>query len=104
MVGSYGFSPVLPPHSTPVGSRSETVISTYNTQKRRGRPDPATLEQIRLGMQFLLAHQLRDDDTWLMQNPDAARGGFLMSDVKRFVRIDFIQHSCSAMLRAIPVL
>jgi hypothetical protein len=102
--GAYGFTPFLPPHATPVGSRSEAVISTYHMQQRRGRPDPATREQIRLGMQFLLAHQIRDDDAWLMQSPEAARGGFLMSDVKRYVRIDFVQHSCSAMLRAIPTL
>ena len=38
-----------------------------------------------------------------MANPDAARGGFLMSDVKRYIRVDFVQHSCSAMLRAIPL-
>ena len=103
-VGSYGFTPFLPPHATPVGSRSETTISTYDMQKRRGRAASdegrATLEQIRLGMQFLLDHQIRDDNAYLMANPDAARGGFLMSDVKRYVRVDFVQHSCSAMLRA----
>ena len=54
-------------------------------------------------MQFLLDHQIRDDNAWLMANPEAARGGFLMSDVKRYVRVDFVQHSCSAMLRAIPL-
>jgi hypothetical protein len=103
-IGSYGFTPFLPPHATPVGSRSETTISTYLMQQRRGRADGddgrATLEQIRLGMQFLLDHQIRDDNAWLMANPDAARGGFLMSDVKRYIRVDFVQHSCSAMLRA----
>jgi hypothetical protein len=106
--GAYGFSPFLPPHATPVGSRSETTISTYAMQLRRGRATSddgrATLEQIRLGMQFLLDHQIRDDNAYLMANPDAARGGFLMSDVKRYVRVDFVQHSCSAMLRAIPYL
>lgn len=107
-VGAYGFSPFLPPHATPVGSRSETTISTYDMQRRRGIADGdagrATLEQIRLGMQFLLDHQIRDDSAYLMANPEAARGGFLMSDVKRYVRVDFVQHSCSAMLRAIPYL
>ncbi len=103
-VGAYGFSPFLPPHATPVGSRSEATLSTYLMQQRRGLGDSAegraTREQIRLGMQFLLDHQIRDDNAYLMANPDAARGGFLMSDVKRYVRVDFIQHSCSAMLRA----
>jgi hypothetical protein len=107
-VGAYGFSPFLPPHATPVGSRSETTVSTYAMQLRRGiagrDEGRATLEQIRLGMQFLLDHQIRDDNAYLMANPEAARGGFLMSDVKRYVRVDFIQHSCSAMLRAIPYL
>jgi hypothetical protein len=111
-LGAYGFSPFLPPHATPVGSRSETTISTYLMRQRRGRDAKSddrnggreTLEQIRLGMQFLLAHQIRDDDAYLMANADAARGGFLMSDVKRYIRIDFVQHSCSAMLRAIPLL
>ncbi|HWE31474.1 MAG TPA: hypothetical protein VHB97_25905, partial [Polyangia bacterium] len=106
-IGSYGFSPFLPPHATPVGSRSETTISTYDMQQRRGiagsNDGRATREQIRLGMQFLLDHQIRDDNAYLMANPDAARGGFLMSDVKRYVRVDFVQHSCSAMLRAIPL-
>ncbi len=107
-VGAYGFSPFLPPHATPVGSRSETTISTYAMQRRRGLAESndgrATLEQIRLGMQFLLDHQIRDDSAYLMANPEAARGGFLMSDVKRYIRVDFVQHSCSAMLRAIPYL
>jgi hypothetical protein len=97
----------LPPHATPVGSRSETTLSAYDMQQRRGRAGGdegrATLQQIRLGMQFLLDHQIRDDNAYLMANPDAARGGFLMSDVKRYVRVDFVQHSCSAMLRAIPL-
>jgi hypothetical protein len=55
-------------------------------------------------MRFLLEHQISDDNSYMMQDPDAARGGFLMSDVKRYVRIDFVQHSCSALLRAIEIL
>ncbi|MDB4965310.1 MAG: hypothetical protein JWN44_999, partial [Myxococcales bacterium] len=60
-VGAYGFSPLLPPHATPVGSRSETTVSSYAMMLRRGTAGSdegrATLEQIRLGMQFLLDHQ-----------------------------------------------
>jgi hypothetical protein len=101
--GAYGFSPLLPPHGTPVGSRSETTLSTYLLQKRRGLPEAtlaATRRQIDDGLRFLLGHQIQDDSAYLMADPDAARGGFLMSDVARYVRIDFVQHACSAMLRA----
>ncbi|MDB4968739.1 MAG: hypothetical protein JWN44_4428, partial [Myxococcales bacterium] len=89
-------------------SRSETTVSSYAMMLRRGTAGSdegrATLEQIRLGMQFLLDHQIHDDSAYLMANPESARGGFLMSDVKRYIRVDFVQHSCSAMLRAIQYL
>ena len=107
VLGAYGFSPLMPPHATPVGSRSETTISTYQMAKRRGRSPEALAEtrrQILRGMGFLLAHQIDDDGAYLMAAPDAARGGLLMSDVARYVRIDFVQHACSAMLRAIDLL
>ncbi|HUS68598.1 MAG TPA: hypothetical protein VMZ28_28880 [Kofleriaceae bacterium] len=101
--GAYGFTPLLPPHGTPVGSRSETAISILAMAERRGAPErvkAALRAQILAGMRFLLSHQITDDAAWLMPNPEAARGGLLMSDVNRFVRIDFVQHACSAMLRA----
>jgi hypothetical protein len=105
--GAYGFSPLLPPHATPVGSRSETTLSTYALQKRRGLPPDQidqTRRQIEDGLQFLLAHQITDDNAYLMADPVAARGGFLMSDVARYIRVDFVQHACSALLRAASML
>ena len=101
--GAYGFSPLLPPHGTPVGSRSETTLSTLGLQERSGAPAEVrarTRAQLEAGLRFLLAHQLDDDDAWLMPEPGRARGGFLMSDVTRYIRIDFVQHACSAMLRS----
>jgi hypothetical protein len=102
-LGAYGFSPFLPPHGTPVGSRSETTLSTLSLQKRRGLParvTDVTRAQIVRGMRFLLAHQLDDDSSWLAADPEKTRGGFYMSDVARRIRVDFVQHACSAMLRA----
>jgi hypothetical protein len=107
-VGGYSFSPILPPYGTPVGSRTETTLSAYHMQQRRGLADSrmgrATRRQLELGLQFLLDDQVSDDDAYLMANPDAARGGFLMSAAKRYIRIDFIQHNCSAMLRATGIM
>lgn len=103
LVGAYGFSPLLPPHPTPVGSRSEATLSVLAMAERRGAP-ARTLEalrrQLELGLKFLLDHQIDDDDAWLMPAPERARGGFHMSEVNRHVRIDFVQHACSALLRA----
>ncbi|HZS39745.1 MAG TPA: hypothetical protein VFF06_23090, partial [Polyangia bacterium] len=80
------------------------MLSAYAIDRRLGLDAQDTRAQILAGMRFLLAHQLDDDAAWLMPNPEAARGGILMSDVKRYIRIDFVQHSCSAMLRAADAL
>jgi hypothetical protein len=106
--GAYGFSSILPAHATPVGSRSETAISIWRMDRHFGplaaESADATRQQVLAGMQFLLARQITDDGAYLMPNPDEARGGLLMSDVNAFIRIDFIQHACSAMLRAMELL
>ena len=108
LVGAYGFTPLVAPHPTPVGSRSEALISSYRVALRRGHVAVAArvAAGVRDSMRFLLARQIRPDGAWMMPDPAAAEGGFTMSDVKRQVRIDFVQHAGSAMLRAsvIPAL
>ncbi|MSP62118.1 MAG: hypothetical protein EXR72_17645 [Myxococcales bacterium] len=101
LLGSYGFSSLMPPHSAPVASRSEAMLSTLRLAERRGHAAEADAlrAQVLGSLRFLLDHQVRDDNAWLMPDPGAARGGFLMSDVKRTIRIDLIQHACSALLR-----
>ena len=108
-VGAYGFSPLLPPHATPVGSRSETAISTYahaaapRPRRRRRRSRHARADPPRHAVPARPPDPRRQRLSH-GRIPRPRRGGFLMSDVKRYVRIDFVQHSCSAMLRAIAVL
>jgi hypothetical protein len=104
VIGAYGFSPLLPPHDTPVGSRSECSISVWRMDRALGRSGSETREQVLRAMQFLLGRQLRDDNAWLAPAPDEARGGIPQSDVKRQVRIDGIQHGGSALLRAVELL
>jgi hypothetical protein len=114
LTGGYGITALLAPHTTPVGSRSETIISMWHIAKKRGLPDDdarvnGPREQVLDGMRFLLDRQIRPDrdgagGDYLTRDPEASRGGLPMSDVERHVRIDFIQHSCSAMLRAVEML
>ncbi len=106
MDGAYGLSPILPPHSTPVGSRTEATLSSYNMDLALGNKAEADLArgQIISGLRYLLGHQLRPDNTYLAVDPDRAIGGILFSDVNRYIRIDTLQHSCAAMLRASHVL
>ena len=109
LAGAYGITAMLAPHSTPVGSRSETTISMWRIARKRNLAptDPRVVqsrEQVLDGMRFLLDRQIRDDGAYLAGDPVVSRGGIPMSDVERHVRIDFIQHSCSAMLRALEML
>lgn len=102
LVGAYGFGPFLAPHPTPVGSRSEALISIHRIAERRGHTITAMriAAAVRDSMRFLLAHQVRPDGAFAMPDPDAAVGAFLANDAQRHVRIDFVQHAGSAMLRA----
>jgi hypothetical protein len=56
------------------------------------------------GMRFLLARQLRVGLSYLAADENAAAGGIPESDVEAFVRIDFVQHGGSALLRALEML
>jgi hypothetical protein len=107
--GAYGITALLSPHGTPVGSRSETTISMWRLGKKRKLPDgdprvAEPREQVLDGMRFLLARQLRAGTAYLAADENAAAGGIPESDVEAFVRIDFVQHGGSAMLRALELL
>ncbi len=115
-VGAYGFGPFLPPHTTPVGSRSESLLATIAMDDAMavranagGHPAAAAdwaqraaelRGAVRDGMAFLLAHQLNADRAYLAADPDAVEGALQMSDVQRLIRIDTQQHCGSAMLSA----
>jgi hypothetical protein len=43
--------------------------------------------------------QLRPDNSYLAKNPAKARGAVRRSLVQQDVRIDFVQHSISALIR-----
>jgi hypothetical protein len=104
LAGGYGLGPMLAPHDTPVGSRSECVISVWRMARRLGWPSDRLREQILAALEFLLLRQLGDDQLWLAPNPPPARGGIPLSDVKPLVRIDSVQHACLALLRATELL
>lgn len=108
LVGAFGLSAAVTPRTTPVGSRTESMVSVWRIARRlHDDGDPrvvAPREQVLQAVRYLLAHQIRDDGSYLMTSAAASRGGFLMSDTERHIRIDFIQHAASALLRSVDVL
>ncbi len=102
--GAYGFTPFLVPHNTPTGSRTESMISAYLLGRSHGRPDERIRGQVREALRFLLQQQLQPDSCYLCADPARAAGGFLESPTARHVRIDFVQHAGSALLRGGEIL
>jgi hypothetical protein len=98
LAGSYDVSPFVMPYNTPAGSRTEAMISAYLLGEHHGDPDPHIRTQIRAALQYALGQQLSPDNDFAAVGD--ADGGMPASPIDRSVRIDYVQHVCSAMIRA----
>jgi hypothetical protein len=104
--GAYGVGPLVTPRLTPVGSRSEAGIATLDAAARAdvGAAERARLErQMRRCLAQLLRHQLRPHlrpaQRHLFADPDAIDGAMPGSEVDWQLRIDYAQHTGSALIR-----
>jgi hypothetical protein len=96
--GAYSVTPFVVPYNTPAGSRTEAMISAYLLGKHHGAPDARVAGQIRAALQYVLAQQVRPDSNYnVIGLGDGAVPG---SPIDRNIRIDYVQHVCSAMIRA----
>ena len=98
--GSYNFTPFLVPMNTPAGSRTESMISAYLLGRAQGRPDEAIRQQILDALGFLLGRQVRADTDYFVPSRVFGLGAVPASPVDWTVRIDYVQHVGSAMIRA----
>jgi hypothetical protein len=104
--GAYGVSPFVMPHNTPAGSRSEAMISSYLLGKYHGKPSEAIRGQVLAAMQYVLRQQIRPDNDFQVRKlrERTSIGAIPASPIDRNVRIDYVQHVCSAMIRAIELI
>jgi hypothetical protein len=98
LVGGYNVTPFVPPYNTPAGSRTEAMISAYLLGAHAGVPDEALRGQIAAALQYVLGQQIRPENDFNVVGD--ADGGMPGSPLERNVRIDYVQHVCSAMIRA----
>lgn len=96
--GAYNFTSFVPPYNTPAGSRTEAMISSYLLGRHHGTPDDEVRGQIRAALQYTLGQQIRPESEFNVVG--AGLGGMPATPIDRNVRIDFVQHVCSAMIRA----
>lgn len=97
--GALGVGPVIVPRLTPVASRGEAFISTYELLRHRGIEDAALRAQIEKGLGMLLRWRFSPGPTHLLADPEEARGGMPGSAVDLNVRNDYVQHAGSAWIR-----
>ena len=104
LAGTYGFTPFLLPNNTPAGSRTEAMISAYLLGLHHQSPQPEIRQQIKSALHFTLSQQLTADTVFWTPHGEKAIGGITASPIEPSVRIDYVQHVCSAMIRAAEML
>ncbi len=104
LAGAYNVSPFIQPHNTPAGSRTEAMISTYLLGLHAGHPDPAIRAQVLAAMHYVLGQQIRAASAWDVDPRAHGIGAIPGTPIDRVVRIDYVQHTCSALIRSIELL
>jgi len=104
VAGMYGVGPVIVPRLTPVGSRSEAFISTYQMARLAGVDASRPRRLVERGLSALLRWRWAPGPTHLLAHPDRAAGGIPGSPVDLMVRNDFVQHGGSAIIRWADIL
>jgi hypothetical protein len=100
MAGTYGVSPFILPNNTPVGSRTEAMISSYLLGRHHEKPSEPLRQQILRSMRFALRQQVRPESAFWVATAAKGLGGIPSSAIDPTVRIDYVQHICSAMIRS----
>jgi hypothetical protein len=103
LVGTYGFTPFVVPNNTPAGSRTEAMISTYELARAHGEDPEELRQQILRAVTYTLGQQVREETGHTVSLAVEGIGAVPSSPIDRTVRIDFVQHVCSAMIRAVPL-
>jgi hypothetical protein len=100
--GAIGVGPVVTPRLTPVASRCEAAVATLDVARRAGvsTQEIAVLdEQLRRALALLLRQQLRPGPRHLFKSPEDVEGAMPGSEVDWELRIDYTQHTGSALVR-----
>ncbi|MBK8480506.1 MAG: hypothetical protein IPL40_04955 [Proteobacteria bacterium] len=101
--GSFGVTPFVLPHNTPVGSRTEANVATARLARRWGQEDALLRRTVLEALRYLVDQQQRSSGGYLWPRPELALGGITQTPVRSEIRIDYVQHAGMALLRALPL-
>ena len=102
--GAFSFGPFITPRTTPASSRGEAAGAALDVLRRdpgAGTAETAALldDELRRAIAFVLRAQLRPGPRHLFAGADEMRGGMPGSAVDLQLRIDYVQHAGSMMIR-----
>jgi hypothetical protein len=98
--GAIGVGPLFTPRLTPVASRAEAGIATLDVLLRERAQDLEALDdQQRRALALLVRQQLRPGPVAIFSSPADVYGAMPGSEVDLALRIDYVQHAGSAMIR-----
>ena len=104
LVGSHNLTPFVMPQNTPAGSHTEARISTYLLGQYAGHPSARLRADIMETLGYLLGQQVGPHNDFAVVPVARGQGGIPTNPTDRMVRIDYVQHVCSAMLRGADLL
>ena len=79
------------------------MISTYLLGKHHGQPSEPLRQQILRSMRFALRQQIRPEGSFWLSPKAEGLGAISASTIDPSVRIDYVQHVCSALLRSVEL-
>lgn len=108
--GSFGFGPFVTPRVTPAASRGEAAAAALEVMKRdasaggggadeHARTAALLDRELRAALAFVARAQLRPGPRHLFAHPEEVRGAFPGSAIDLQLRIDYVQHAGSMMIR-----
>lgn len=99
--GHYGFGFLSPPQAPATGGFTEGVMGTLLLAEAHGL-DQSDLkdiyDQVLASADALVSDQIDHESRWPFKNYERSKGAFRRSLVESEVRVDFVQHSLSALL------
>jgi hypothetical protein len=104
LAGAYNMTPFVMPWNTPAGSRTEAMLSAYLLGVHHGKPEQEIKDQILAAMSYTLGQMITPESDIASMGPLRVLGAVPGSPIDRVVRIDYVQHVCSAQIRTWAVL
>lgn len=107
--GAFGFGPVASPRVTPASSRGEAAGAALDVLLREHRAEEAAPLDRELGraVAFVLRHQMVPGSATfaphLFAKPELVRGAFPGSPVDWQIRVDYVQHAGSMLIRWLEI-